>query len=131
MASWRLCQLVLRAVPRAQAAAAAPRAMYVSRAMSSGGGIPTDEQQATGLERKILEALKKGEDPYNILKPKSYSGTKDNPHIVPSVNKQRLVGCICEEDNSQVIWFWIHEGHVHRCPECGAHYKLVPYELPH
>ncbi|XP_075072545.1 cytochrome c oxidase subunit 5B, mitochondrial-like [Mixophyes fleayi] len=131
MASWRLCQLLIRAAPRT---AAFPRTVYISRpcfrAMSA-GGIPTDDEQATGLERKILQGLKKGEDPFSILKPKSYPGTKENPHIVPAVNKQRLVGCICEEDNSQVIWFWIHDGQVNRCPECGSHYKLVPYELPH
>ncbi|XP_056386230.1 cytochrome c oxidase subunit 5B, mitochondrial-like [Hyla sarda] len=131
MASWRFLQLFRRSVPLA---AAYPRTVYLSRpcvrAMSA-GGIPSDEEQATGLEKKILSALKKGEDPYNIRKPKSYAGTKDNPHIVPSVNKQRIVGCICEEDNSQVIWFWVHDGQVNRCPQCGSHYKLVPYELPH
>ncbi|XP_044154002.1 cytochrome c oxidase subunit 5B, mitochondrial-like [Bufo gargarizans] len=131
MASWRVLQVLRRAVPRA---AAYSRTVDLSRpcvrAMSA-GGIPTDEEQATGLERKIQDALKKGEDPFNILKPKTYPGTKDNPHIVPSVNKQRIVGCICEEDNSQIIWFWAHEGHVNRCPQCGSHYKLVPYELPH
>ncbi|KAG8552285.1 hypothetical protein GDO81_004468 [Engystomops pustulosus] len=131
MASWRFLQFVRCAVPRA---AACPRSGHLSiagtRAMSA-GGIPSDEEQATGLERKVLEGLKRGEDPFNVNKPKSYPGTKENPHIVPSVNKQRIVGCICEEDNSQIIWFWVHEGQVDRCPQCGAHYKLVPYELPH
>ncbi|XP_040293592.1 cytochrome c oxidase subunit 5B, mitochondrial-like [Bufo bufo] len=131
MASWRVLQVFRRSVARA---AAYPRTVDLSRpcvrAMSA-GGIPTDEEQATGLERKIQDALKKGEDPFNIRKPKTYPGTKDNPHIVPSVNKQRIVGCICEEDNSQIIWFWAHEGQVNRCPQCGSHYKLVPYELPH
>ncbi|XP_069836511.1 cytochrome c oxidase subunit 5B, mitochondrial-like [Dendropsophus ebraccatus] len=131
MSSYRFLQLVSRSVPRA---AAYPRAVYLSRpcvrAMSA-GGIPTDEEQATGLERKVLTGLKKGEDPFNVHKPKAYPGTKENPHIVPSINKQRIVGCICEEDNSQIIWFWAHEGQVDRCPQCGAHYKLVPYELPH
>ncbi|KAM4704548.1 cytochrome c oxidase subunit 5B, mitochondrial-like isoform 1-T1 [Rhinophrynus dorsalis] len=132
MASWRLCQLLSRAVSRA--AASPPRMMYLSRPVyraMSAGGIPTDEEQATGLERKTLQALKKGLDPYSILKPKSYMGTKEDPHIVPSINKKRLVGCICEEDNSAIIWFWVHEGNLQRCPSCGAHYKLVHHELPH
>nr|XP_014430160.1 cytochrome c oxidase subunit 5B, mitochondrial-like [Pelodiscus sinensis] len=94
-------------------------------------GVPSDEEQATGLERKTLEAMKKGQDPYNILKPKGNSGTKEDPHIVPSVNRKRLVGCICEEDNSAVIWFWLHEGESQRCPSCGAHYKLAHYDVPH
>ncbi|MEE6488207.1 hypothetical protein FKM82_015158 [Ascaphus truei] len=95
MASWRLWQLLDRAVTRA---AAAPKTRFLSRpcfrAMSV-GGIPTDEEQATGIERKAIQALKKGLDPYSILKPKSYMGTREDPHIVPSINKKRIVGCIC------------------------------------
>ncbi|CAH2322065.1 cytochrome c oxidase subunit 5B, mitochondrial-like [Pelobates cultripes] len=125
--SWRLCQFFSRA-------AAARRTLYLSRpclrAMSV-GALPTDEQQATGLEKRAIQSLSKGKDPYSILKPKSYLGTKEDPHIVPSINQKRLVGCVCEEDNSQIIWFWVHEGELHRCPSCGSHYKLVHHELPH
>ncbi|RXN09382.1 cytochrome c oxidase subunit mitochondrial-like protein [Labeo rohita] len=100
-----------------------PQAFYRS--------IPTDEEQAAGLERRILQAMKKGQDPYSIFKPKEYTGTKDDPHIVPSINNKRLVGCLCEEDNTAVVWFWVHEGNPQRCPSCGSHYKLVHHELPH
>ncbi|XP_048368556.1 cytochrome c oxidase subunit 5B, mitochondrial [Sphaerodactylus townsendi] len=94
------------------------------------GGIPTDEEQATGLERKIMKAMEKGLDPYSTLPPPHYPGTKEEPNIVPSINEKRLVGCICEEDNSTVIWFWLHKGEAQRCPSCGSYYKLVPHELP-
>ncbi|XP_016343385.1 cytochrome c oxidase subunit 5B, mitochondrial-like isoform X2 [Sinocyclocheilus anshuiensis] len=94
-------------------------------------GIPTDEEQAAGLERRILQAMKKGQDPYSIFKPKEYTGTRDDPHIVPSINNKRLVGCLCEEDNTAIVWFWLHEGNPQRCPSCGSHYKLVHHELPH
>ncbi|WP_157178817.1 hypothetical protein, partial [Herbaspirillum rubrisubalbicans] len=88
------------------------------RAMA-GKGIPTDEEQAAGLERRILQAMKKGQDPYSIFKPKEYAGSRDDPHIVPSINIKRLVGCLCEEDNTAVVWFWLHEGNPQRCPSCG------------
>uniref|UniRef100_A0A8C0H349 Cytochrome c oxidase subunit 5B, mitochondrial n=1 Tax=Chelonoidis abingdonii TaxID=106734 RepID=A0A8C0H349_CHEAB len=94
-------------------------------------GIPSDEEQATGLERKVMQAMEKGQDPYNILQPKRYAGTKEDPNLVPSISSKRIVGCICEEDNSCVIWFWLHKGEPQRCPSCGAHYKLVPHHLPH
>ncbi|XP_056088649.1 cytochrome c oxidase subunit 5B, mitochondrial [Rhinichthys klamathensis goyatoka] len=100
------------------------------RAMA-GKGIPTDDEQAAGLERRVLQALKKGQDPYSILKPKEYTGSKQDPHIVPSINNKRLVGCICEEDNTAIVWFWLHEGNPQRCPSCGSHYQLVHHELPH
>uniref|UniRef100_A0A3Q1AK43 Uncharacterized protein n=1 Tax=Amphiprion ocellaris TaxID=80972 RepID=A0A3Q1AK43_AMPOC len=61
------------------------------RAMSTVRGVPTDEEQATGLERRTLQALKHGKDPYSILKPKTYAGTKEDPHIVPGIGNKRLV----------------------------------------
>ncbi|KTG31165.1 hypothetical protein cypCar_00026600 [Cyprinus carpio] len=70
-------------------------------------------------------------DPYNMLKPKEYAGSKTDPHLVPSITNKRIVGCVCEEDNTAVVWFWLHEGEAQRCPSCGSHYKLVPHELPH
>ncbi|XP_069475166.1 cytochrome c oxidase subunit 5B, mitochondrial [Ambystoma mexicanum] len=127
MASRLLVRSALRVFSRAPAVVQRPLGV---RAMS-GGGIPTDEEQATGLERKVMKAMEQGKDPYSILKPPHYAGTKEDPHIVPSINKKRIVGCICEEDNTCVIWFWLHEGEPQRCPSCGAHYKLVPHELPH
>ncbi|TKS85349.1 Cytochrome c oxidase subunit 5B, mitochondrial [Collichthys lucidus] len=132
------------------------------RAMSTAKGIPTDDEQATGLERRALQALKRGkvttttttidtmlnarvqslkltcilfkctlQDPYSILKPKKYAGTKEEPHIVPCTGTKRLVGCLCEEDNTAIVWFWLHEGDAQRCPSCGSHYQLVHNELPH
>uniref|UniRef100_A0A3B5B921 Cytochrome c oxidase subunit 5B, mitochondrial n=1 Tax=Stegastes partitus TaxID=144197 RepID=A0A3B5B921_9TELE len=89
------------------------------------------QEQATGLERRTLQALKQGKDPYSILKPKTYTGTKEDPHIVPGIGNKRLVGCLCEEDNTAIVWFWLHEGGAQRCPSCGSHYKLVHHELPH
>ncbi|XP_073415652.1 cytochrome c oxidase subunit 5B, mitochondrial [Dendrobates tinctorius] len=123
-------RLLIRGAVRAFTRTGAARAAAPVRHMSA-GGIPTDEEQATGLEREIMTALKHGQDPYNTLKPKHYKGTKEDPHIVPSVHNQRIVGCICEEDNTAVIWFWLHKGEAQRCPSCGAHYKLVPSEHHH
>ncbi|XP_078421981.1 cytochrome c oxidase subunit 5B, mitochondrial-like [Cetorhinus maximus] len=107
-----------------------PAARVIARPMAS-TGIPTDEEQSTGLERKTLQAIKKGMDPYSIFKPKEYAGTKEDPHVVPATTDKRLVGCICEEDNTAIVWFWLHSGNPQRCPSCGSHYKLEHHELPH
>uniref|UniRef100_A0A8D0E3I8 Cytochrome c oxidase subunit 5B, mitochondrial n=1 Tax=Salvator merianae TaxID=96440 RepID=A0A8D0E3I8_SALMN len=93
-------------------------------------GIPTDEEQATGIERKVMKALEKGLDPFSMFPPKRHAGTKEDPNLVPSVTDKRIVGCICEEDNSVVYWFWLHKGEAGRCPSCGSFYKLVPHQLP-
>ncbi|XP_018978789.2 cytochrome c oxidase subunit 5B, mitochondrial-like [Cyprinus carpio] len=123
-------RLLLRSAVRAAVTRRASPAVALSRGMAA-GGIPTDEEQATGLEKKIMNAMKTGTDPYNMLKPKEYAGSKSDPHLVPSITNKRIVGCVCEEDNTAVVWFWLHEGEAQRCPSCGSHYKLVPHELPH
>ncbi|XP_051542161.1 cytochrome c oxidase subunit 5B, mitochondrial [Myxocyprinus asiaticus] len=123
-------RLLLRSAVRAATTCRASPMAALSRGMAA-GGIPTDEEQATGLEKKVMHAMKTGSDPYNILRPKEYAGSKSDPHLVPSVTNKRIVGCVCEEDNTAVVWFWLHEGEPQRCPSCGSHYKLVPHELPH
>ncbi|OCT86620.1 cytochrome c oxidase subunit 5B, mitochondrial [Xenopus laevis] len=123
-------RLLFRRAVQAVSRVGAVRQAAPCRCMSA-GGIPTDEEQATGLEKKVMAAMKEGTDPYSMLKPQQYAGTKDDPHIVPSITNKRIVGCICEEDNTAVIWFWLHDGEAQRCPSCGSHYKLVPHHLPH
>uniref|UniRef100_A0A3Q3E4E7 Cytochrome c oxidase subunit 5B2 n=1 Tax=Labrus bergylta TaxID=56723 RepID=A0A3Q3E4E7_9LABR len=107
-------------------------ATTIIRNFSFVSGIPTDEEQATGWSALLFIGH---HDPYSMLKPKEYAGTQDEPHIVPSIvpsiGNKRLVGCLCEEDNTAIVWFWVHEGHAQRCPSCGSHYQLVHHELPH
>uniref|UniRef100_A0A3Q0SX55 Cytochrome c oxidase subunit 5B, mitochondrial n=1 Tax=Amphilophus citrinellus TaxID=61819 RepID=A0A3Q0SX55_AMPCI len=134
-------RLLLRSALRAAAVRRPAGTLALSRGMAA--GIPTDEEQATGLEKVIMKAMK---DPYNMMKPKQYAGSKADPHLVPSITNKRIVGCVAtrvqvlvspgflcagEEDNTSVVWFWLHEGEAQRCPSCGSHYKLVPHELPH
>ncbi|KAM9841894.1 cytochrome c oxidase subunit 5B, mitochondrial [Aulostomus maculatus] len=124
-------RLLLRSSYRAATRCRAAPVPVLTRRMAS-GGIPTDEEQATGLEKIIMNAMKEGSDPYNVLTPKDIaSGSKEDPHLVPSISNKRIVGCICEPDNTVVIWFWLLEGEAQRCPSCGVHYKLVHHQVPH
>ncbi|KAF7647614.1 hypothetical protein LDENG_00169700 [Lucifuga dentata] len=123
-------RLLLRSAVRAATSRRFARLPALSRGMAA-GGIPTNEEQATGMEKIIMKAMKEGTDPYNMLRPKVYAGSTEDPHLVPSITNRRIVGCVCEEDNTAVVWFWLHEGDAQRCPSCGSHYKLVAHELPH
>ncbi|XP_040499096.1 cytochrome c oxidase subunit 5B, mitochondrial-like [Ursus maritimus] len=108
-----------------------PNRVAAVHSMASGGGVPTDDDQATGLEREVMKAARKGPDPYNILAPKAAAGTKEDPNLVPSITKKQIAGCICKGDDSIVILFWLHKGEPQRCPSCGTHYKLVLHQLAH
>lgn len=80
--------------------------------MASGGGVPTDDEQVTGLEGEVMMVAWKGLDSYNMLASKVVSGTKEDPNLVPSITNKQIVGCIFEEDNSAFICFWLHKGEI-------------------
>lgn len=50
------------------------------------------------------------QDPYSILKPKYYPGTKEDPQLVPCIGGKRLVGCLCKWcilNTSQIFFLWM------------------------
>lgn len=65
---------------------------------------------ATGLEKRELLAKQAGDDnPFDMKVFKRGPGTKENPNLIPSAFDARLVGCICEEDQTFVQWMWLHQ----------------------
>ncbi|XP_072465732.1 cartilage matrix protein isoform X2 [Notamacropus eugenii] len=86
----------------------------MAHSLATGGGIPFEEEQATDLETEIMMAARNDLDPYNMLAPKAAPGTGEEPNVVSSITDKPIVDCICEEDSSAVIWFWLHKGHLCR-----------------
>jgi len=87
-------------------------------------------EHATGLERKELEAIAKGNpDPFQMSVQKKGAGTRDSPTLVPSFHEMRLVGCCCHEDTFYVNFLWLYKGDNKRC-ECGHWYKLIEAKDP-
>ncbi|CAM0136341.1 Cytochrome c oxidase subunit 4 [Umbelopsis sp. WA50703] len=91
------------------------------------GTVPTDLDQATGLER--LELLSKLEgkelfdmEPLNM----THLGTKQNPIVVKSQDPTRFVGCTgYPAESHDTIWLTVDKSHDYdRCPECGSVFKL-------
>lgn len=96
---------------------------------------PTDH--ATGLEKYELLAAEAGnDDPFFMKARKKGKGTKAEPNIVDALDTYRMVGCVCNEDDTHVNWMWLIEGKPKRC-ECGHWFELrvhpAPdkYSLPH
>uniref|UniRef100_A0A182P6F8 DUF4706 domain-containing protein n=1 Tax=Anopheles epiroticus TaxID=199890 RepID=A0A182P6F8_9DIPT len=76
-------------------------------------------EHATGIEKRELLAKQAGNpDPFDMRVFKRGPGTKDSPNLIPSAFDARLVGCVCEEDQTYVQWMWLHQGQPKRC-ECG------------
>ncbi|KAI5706735.1 hypothetical protein M8J75_010831 [Diaphorina citri] len=88
-------------------------------------GLPPPLAHATGLEkREMLAMLAGNDDPYYNGPFKRTSGTRDDPNLVRSAFKSRLVGCVCEEDQYHIVWMWVEADMPRRCA-CGHWFKLV------
>lgn len=92
------------------------------------GAVPTDIDQATGLERLELLGKLEGVDVFDT-KPldASRKGTMQDPIIVDSYDDYRYVGCTGSPAGSHTImWLKPTVKQVARCWECGSVYKINP-----
>ncbi|KAF8501256.1 COX5B-domain-containing protein [Gautieria morchelliformis] len=93
---------------------------------SAPGAVPTDEEQATGLERLQLLGKMEGVDVFNMKKPEATKkGTMENPIRIASLAKLRQVGCTgYPEDEHRVLWINLRPGRKGRCKECGNVFEM-------
>ncbi|TFK75225.1 cytochrome c oxidase polypeptide IV [Pluteus cervinus] len=109
-----------------RAASGGPPAPQLFGAGGKAGQVPTDFEQATGLERLELlgemEGIKVFDDaPLDA----SRLGTKANPVLVQSYDVERIVGCTgVPADSHDILWFNVKKDHHARCTECGSVYAL-------
>jgi len=67
-------------------------------------------------------------DPFDLkIIARGSLGSPENPDLIPSMFDRRIVGHICEEDNSHIYWFYLHKGEPQMC-QCGHWFKLVPVD---
>ncbi|RDB25597.1 Cytochrome c oxidase subunit 4, mitochondrial [Hypsizygus marmoreus] len=90
------------------------------------GEVPSDIEQATGLERLQLLGELEGVNVFDDSPlDASRIGTKANPILVPSYDVERLVGCTgSPADSHDVLWFNVKQDKQGRCTECGSVYAL-------
>jgi len=87
------------------------------------GTVPTDLEQATGLERLEILGKMQGIDIFD-MRPldSSRMGTLDDPIIVPVLaGDEQYAGCTGHPPDSHVV-MWLRmtrKDPVERCPECG------------
>ncbi|ANB15072.1 cytochrome c oxidase subunit IV [Sugiyamaella lignohabitans] len=88
--------------------------------------IPTDFEQATGLERLEYLGKLKGIEIFDDQPlDASRRGTIEDPIIIDSYDHERYVGCTGSPAGShEVQWLRPSTHKVGRCWECGSVYKL-------
>ncbi|KAF4635941.1 hypothetical protein G7Y89_g2140 [Cudoniella acicularis] len=91
------------------------------------GTVPTDLEQATGLERLEILGKMQGIDIFD-MKPldASRKGTLENPIVVKSFGDEQYAGCTGYPADSHVtIWLTMSRDRpIERCPECGNVLKM-------
>ncbi|KAI5781786.1 cytochrome c oxidase subunit VB [Peziza echinospora] len=91
------------------------------------GTVPTDLEQATGLERLEILGKMEGVDVFD-MRPLDASrlGTMQDPIVVKSFGDERYLGCTgFPVDSHDTIWLTVSRDRpIERCPECGSVYKM-------
>ncbi|KAK9238074.1 cytochrome c oxidase subunit VB-domain-containing protein [Lipomyces kononenkoae] len=90
------------------------------------GEIPSDFEQATGLERLELLSNMAGIDIWDLDPlPSHRVGTIENPIIVDSPTEQKFIGCTgSPADSHEIEWINASIYEPARCLECGSVYQL-------
>lgn len=91
------------------------------------GAMPTDLDQATGLERFELLGKREGIDVFDMEKPITEgSGTMADPYLVPSYIGTRYVGCTGAKGGEEHTPYWmsVEEEKPGRCWHCGNVYAI-------
>ncbi|KAK9448738.1 cytochrome c oxidase subunit VB-domain-containing protein [Limtongia smithiae] len=91
------------------------------------GTVPTNFEQATGLERLEMLAEMAGIDLFDESPlPAERIGTIADPVIVESGTEQKYLGCTgVPADSHEIEWISATIHSPARCLECGAVYKLT------
>ncbi|EQL01230.1 hypothetical protein G6O67_001431 [Ophiocordyceps sinensis] len=91
------------------------------------GSIPTDLEQATGLERLEILGKMEGVDIFD-MRPLDATrlGTMKHPILVRSAGDEQFAGCTgYPVDTHGVHWLCLSRNRpIERCPECGSVYKM-------
>nr|GAT60730.1 predicted protein [Mycena chlorophos] len=90
------------------------------------GEVPTDFEQATGLERFELLGEMEGIDVFDETPlDSSRVGTKKDPIMVLSYDPMRVIGCTgSPADSHDIIWLNLPKDRQRFCTECGSVYQL-------
>ena len=69
-------------------------------------------------------------DPYDMeAMPIKKDATKEQPNVVYTLQKDRIIGCLCNEEQHHVNYTHIFKGETKRC-SCGIWFTCKERELP-
>ena len=57
------------------------------------------------------------DDPFFLKAVQRSKGTKDSPTIIHAMDNYRMVGCVCNEEDTNIKWTWLCEVGYRNCSE--------------
>merc|ERR1712000_188652 len=91
------------------------------------GTVPTDLEQATGLERLEILGKMEGVDIFDMTPlDTSRKGTMEEPLVIRSAGEEQFAGCTgYPADSHGVKWLRVtRDRPIERCPECSNVYQM-------
>ena len=81
-------------------------------------------------KRELIARQIENDNPFDTytIKPDAATGIREKyPILIPATENSRMVGCLCEYDFEEVVWFKLDKGKVSQC-ECGYYFKLIEHD---
>jgi len=97
-----------------------------TRLISSSASLNQENISKAEMTAKQLD----NDNPFDFytIKPDAVTGiSARNPILIPAAGETRMVGCNCENDYDEVVWFKLEKGAVQKC-ECGYFFKLIEHD---
>jgi len=94
-------------------------------------GLDGPEARLSGAPKQEMIARQMANDnPFDnyTFKPDAGTGLFEGmPVLIPSAEESRVIGCCCEDDYQDIVWFTLHKGKVQKC-DCGNYFKLIDHD---
>ena len=95
---------------------------HSQQAIADEAGISKDQ---------LTEGRAANDNPFDtyVVRPEADTGIfAKKPILIPSMNDSRIVGCCCEADYKEIVWFKLNaKDGVQRC-DCGYYFKLFKHD---
>jgi len=95
-----------------------------------GHGQATRNASQARLRAELVAKQSNNDNPFDhyTIRPDAGVGLyQQSPILIPSANSSRVVGCCCEDDYQEIVWFQLHKGEVQRC-DCGNYFQLIDHD---
>ena len=84
----------------------------------------------SGLEKYELLAKQAGnDDPFFLKAVQRSKGTKDSPTIIHAMDNYRMVGCVCNEEDTNIKWTWLCEVRMLTSFTCTSVKPTLTFEI--